>query len=140
MKDKIFLDTNVLVYLQNHLEPQKQLHCRNALNALESKAVFVLSTQVLQEFYVIMTRKMEANPVQVKSVIQHFRKFEVVLIDGDAITNAIDLSILNQLSFWDSLVITAAQKANCSRILTENLNDEQIIGGLQISNPFNLSF
>lgn len=138
MKDKIFLDTNILVYLQNHSEPQKQIHCRKVLNALEAKTAFVLSTQVLQEFYMVMTRKLGADPVQIKSIIQQFRKFEVVLIDGDVIVGAIDLSVLNQISFWDALIVAAAQKANCSTVLTEDLNEGQNIGGVRIVNPFHL--
>lgn len=136
MKDKVFLDTNFLVYLQNHREPQKQAHCRTQLAAWSSRAGVVISTQVMQEFFVVMTKKMEADPVQVKNVIQLFRQFEVVLIDMDTITHAIDLSVVNQLSFWDALVISAALKAHCSAVLTEDLNNGQIISGVRIINPF----
>ncbi len=139
MKDKIFLDTNFLVYLQNHNEPKKQVHCRALLSSFQDNSAFVISTQVLQEFYIVMTRNLAMDPVQVKSVIRLFRQFEVVLIDPDSISNAIDLSILNQTSFWDALIITAAQKANCSSVLTEDLNDGQTIGGVRILNPFKIS-
>lgn len=138
MKDKIFLDTNFLVYLQNQSEPEKQAHCRAVLQTLAAKDVMVLSTQVLQEFYVVMTRKMAAEPVQVKGIIQLFRQFEVVTIDAEAISQAIDLSILQQISFWDALIVTAAHRANCSIVLTEDLNAGQNISGVRIVNPFDL--
>lgn len=138
MKDKIFLDTNFLVYLQNQSEPEKQAHCRAVLQTLAAKDVMVLSTQVLQEFYVVMTRKMGAEPVQVKGIIQLFRQFEVVTIDAEAISQAIDLSILQQISFWDALIVTAAHRANCSIVLTEDFNAGQNIAGVRIVNPFDL--
>ena len=136
MKDKVFLDTNFLVYLQNHQEPQRQEHCRSQLTAWSARAGIVISTQVVQEFFIVMTKKMGADPVQVKNVIQLFRQFEIVLIDPDTITHAIDISVVNQLSFWDALIVSSAIKANCTTVLTEDLNSGQVIGGVRITNPF----
>lgn len=139
MKDKVFLDTNFLVYLQNHLDPQRQMHCRRLLVSRAGDTTFCLSTQVLQEFYVVMTKKLGADPVKVKNVIQLFQQFETVLIDPGIILHAIDLAVLNQTSFWDALIISAAHKANCSTIWTEDLNHGQIISGMRIINPFSIA-
>ncbi|MCC7507700.1 MAG: PIN domain-containing protein [Saprospiraceae bacterium] len=139
MKDKIFLDTNFLVYLQNSNEPEKQKHCRALIKHLASKSTIVLSTQVIQEFYVVMTRKMGADPVLVKGLLQLFRQFEIVTIDLESISQAIDFSIIHQLSFWDALIVSAAQKANCSTLFTEDLNSGQIMAGIKIINPFTIS-
>ena len=139
MKDKIFLDTNFLVYLQNNNELDKQKHCRALIQHLATQSTIVLSTQVIQEFYVVMTRKMGVEPVLVKGLLQLLRQFEIVTVDFDSITNAIDFSIIHQLSFWDALIISSAQKANCSTVITEDLNSGQVVAGIKIVNPFTLS-
>jgi predicted nucleic acid-binding protein len=136
MKDKYFLDTNFLVYLQNHLEPEKQIHCRTLLGKLASQNRFVISTQVIQEFYVVMTRKLSANPVKVKAVALKFLAFEISTVEVETVLRAMDLSILNQISLWDALIFSTAQQAGCTAVLTEDLNPGQVIGGVRVINPF----
>jgi predicted nucleic acid-binding protein len=96
----------------------------------------VISTQVLQEFYVAATKKFNANPVLIKEILYSFEKFEVVQITTEMIKEAIDVSLLNKISFWDALIITAAESAKCNAILTEDLNAGQLIKGIKIVNPF----
>ena len=86
-----------------------------------------------------MTRKMGVEPVLVKGLLQLLRQFEIVTVDFDSTTNAIDFSIIHQLSFWDALIISSAQKANCSTVITEDLNSGQVVAGIKIVNPFTLS-
>ncbi len=135
-KDKIFIDTNVLVYTQNDKEKEKQLICRKVLSGLIDKNLLVISTQVMQEYYNVATQKMRLEKLYVKRTIEMFDIYEIITIQPLIIFQAIDIQILHQLSFWDSLIISAAKSANCSMVLTEDMNDGQIIEGVKIQNPF----
>ena len=73
----------------------------------------VISTQVIQEFYVVATAKLHVNPLLVKQVIHTFENMEVVTIGRDHINEAIDTSVKNKISFWDALVVVAAESAKC---------------------------
>jgi predicted nucleic acid-binding protein len=96
----------------------------------------VISTQILQEFYVASTSKLGVDALLAKSIVHSFENMEVVQVDPLLIGEAIDVSILNQISFWDALVIAAAESAKCSILYSENLNRGQIIRGVRIENPF----
>ena len=135
-KGKIFIDTNVLVYTQNDKEREKQLICRNVLSSLIEKSLLVISTQVMQEYYNVATQKMRLEKLYVKRTIEMFDVYEIVTIKPSIIFQAIDIHILHQLSFWDSLIISAAKSANCTMVLTEDMNDGQVIEGLRIQSPF----
>jgi len=138
MKGKIFIDTNILVYAQNDLEKEKQQICRSVLNHLIDHNRLVISTQIIQEFYNVSTLKLGLDKLFVKNTIKQFDFHETILPQPTIILQAIDIQILNQLSFWDSLVISAAKSANCSFILTEDMNDWQVIDGIKIQSPFTL--
>ena len=132
---KVFIDTNILVYAMDKFHPEKQSYCRDLLNSLNVKLRGVISTQVMQEFYVTATKKLGAKPLVVKDLLNTFERFETVLITPEIIKEAVDCSILNRLSFWDSLIVSAAESANCERLWTEDLNHGQIIRGVCIENP-----
>ena len=136
MKDKFFIDTNILIYTQNDKEKKKQLTCRNVLSNIIQKNHLVISTQVMQEYYNFATLKLGLEKLYVKRTIEMFDVYEIVVIQPSIIYRAIDIQILNQLSFWDSLIISAAISANCSMVLTEDMNDGQVIEGVKILNPF----
>jgi predicted nucleic acid-binding protein len=132
---KIFLDTNILVYCMDDSDKKRKSRCRNLIKALTGHVHGVISTQVLQEFYVTATKKLRADPLTVKDILHSFRRFETVIVTPDTIRDAIECSLVNRLSFWDSLIVTAAESANCERLWTEDLNDGQIIRGVRIENP-----
>ena len=136
MKGKIFVDTNILVYAQNNAEREKQVACRKVLEALIHTNLLVISTQVIQEFYNVATQKLGLDKLFVKNTIEMFGVYETVTIPPPIIFQAIDIHILNQLSFWDSLILSAAKSANCSMVLTEDMNDGQVINGIKIQSPF----
>ena len=136
MKGKVFIDTNILIYTQNDKEKKKQLTCRNVLSNIIQKNHLVISTQVMQEYYNVATLKLGLEKLYVKRTIEMFDVYEIVVIQPSIIYRAIDIQILNQLSFWDSLIISAAISANCSMVLTEDMNDGQVIEGVKILNPF----
>jgi predicted nucleic acid-binding protein len=95
----------------------------------------VISTQVLQEFYVASTRKLGTDPLIAKDILRTLERFETVVISPMLIREAVDCSILNHLSFWDALIIVAAESAHCETLWTEDLNHGQIIRGVRIENP-----
>ena len=132
---KSFVDTNILVYSLDAHNPEKQAKCRDLLRSLTSDDKGVISTQVMQEFYVAATKKMGADALIVKDILHAFERFEVVIINPSMIKNAIDCSIINRLSFWDALIIVAAETARCEILWTEDLNDGQIIHGVRVHNP-----
>ena len=96
----------------------------------------VISIQVLQEYYVTATRKMGVAPLAAKSVVQSSRMFEVVQLSPDLIEQAIDRSVLSQLSFWDALIVAASAASGCTTIYSDDLNAGQVIGGVKVVNPF----
>lgn len=96
---KVFLDTNVLVYAQDLDVPDKRQRSRELIAAVVASGSGVISTQVLQEFYVTATRIMGVAPLAAKSVVQSFCIFEIVQLSPDLIERAIDRSVLSQLSF-----------------------------------------
>ena len=133
---KSFIDTNVLIYAQDPRSPAKQQRSRELLGSLEHDGSGVLSTQVLQEFYVITTSRFALPPLVAKRMVQELQIFEVVPVAPHLIERAIDTSILNQISFWDGLIVAAAESAHCSLLLTEDLNNGQMIDGVRVENPF----
>jgi predicted nucleic acid-binding protein len=133
---KIFIDTNILVYALDQADPVKQERARFLLQSLQGDNSGVISTQVLQEFYIVCTKKIHLDPLLVKSIIHSFRNYETVVICPELIQDAIDCSILNQVSFWDALIIVSAESACCEKIWTEDLNPGQVIRGIKIENPF----
>lgn len=96
----------------------------------------VISTQVLQEFYVAVTRKLGVEALAAKSMLNTFSALETVIVDPELIKDAVDCSILSQLSFWDGLVVVSAEKSKSAELWSEDLNEGQVIRGVRIWNPF----
>jgi predicted nucleic acid-binding protein len=136
MSEKIFFDTNILVHALDNGDGKKRKRARQILREAGESNCGVLSTQVLQEFYVVTTKKIGLDPLAAKEIIRHFQNFETVVITTQLIAEAIDCSVLNRISFWDSLIVVAAESALCGAILSEDLSDGQIIRGVRIKNPF----
>ena len=109
---KVFLDTNILVYSLDQTDPEKRHRCRELIKGLTAENLGVISTQVLQEFYVASTSKLGADPLIIKDILRSLERFETVIITPFLIKEAIDCSITNRLSFWDALIVVAAESAN----------------------------
>ena len=135
---KIFLDTNILIYTLDTHDLRKQDHCRSLLRTIQNKNNGVISTQIMQEFYVVATKKLSVKPQIAKNILHSFENFEVVQINPPLIQQAIDCSIIHQLSFWDALIIVCAEGAKCDQLWTEDLNSGQVIRGVKIENPINM--
>jgi predicted nucleic acid-binding protein len=135
MMSKIFIDTNILVYAMDGGSPVKQERCREQLKSLKDDVRGVISTQVMKEFYVATTKKLGADALIAKDILHRFERFEIVMITPEIIKDSIDCSIINRLSFWDSLIVVSAESARCAKLWTEDLNHGQIIRGVRIENP-----
>lgn len=133
---KIFIDTNILVYTVDKNDIGKQEQARRTIKKIVADHYPVISTQVIQEFYVATTLKLKADPVIIKSIIHNFSNMEIVGNDLGLIEQAIDISVMSKISFWDSLIIAAAEKSNCEYVLSEDLNTGQIFRGIKVVNPF----
>ena len=135
MPGRVFIDSNVLAYAQDARSAAKQRASRALISALAGSGDGVISTQVLQEFYVTATRKLGEPPLVAKGVLKTLAVFEIVQVSPMLIQEAVDCSILNQLSFWDSLILAAAAAAGCSTVYSEDLNPGQSILGVTVKNP-----
>ena len=132
---KVFLDANILVYAQDKDSPAKRRRSREVIADLAAAGSGVISTQVLQEFYVTATRKLGVEPLAAKGILRTFSIFEIAQTSPELIDEAIDCSILNKISFWDALIVAAASATGCGTIYTEDLNPGQVIQGVRIENP-----
>ena len=137
-EDKIFLDTNILVYAYDISSGKKHNTARNIVTDLWNSRTGALSVQVLQEFFVSITKKIP-NPLDVKTasdIIRDFLLWEIIDNDGELLLAAMDIQARYLYSFWDSLIIAAAVKSGASVLLTEDLKNGQIIEDVMIKNPF----
>ena len=134
---KIFLDSNILVYFVDEHDSKKQKIAEKLIkNSVEMKTG-VLSTQSLQEFYSVVTRKSLCSKEQAKTIVEKFRNtLPITQISVSHILKAIDISIQTQFSFWDSLIISAAHSSGCVIVYSEDMSHNQIVNGVKIINPF----
>jgi len=132
---KIFIDTNILVYSIDQKNEDKKQKSRRTLKKIIESHQPVISTQVIKEFYVVSTNKLKADPIVVKNIIHNFHNMEIVNNDLELIEQAIDISVISQLSFWDALIIAAAEKANCEFVFSEDLSSGQTYRGVMVVNP-----
>jgi predicted nucleic acid-binding protein len=137
MTDKIFVDTNILVYAHDVDDRSKQAVARDALRGLWNDATGVISPQVLQEFYVSVTRKIAA-PISKEAARQVISAYAIWCIDVTSADVAAALRIEDdaKIGFWDALIIASAAKAGATKLLTEDLNPGQVVAGIMIENPF----
>jgi predicted nucleic acid-binding protein len=133
-----FVDTNVLVYAHDRSETRKQPVAQALLDGLWRTRNGVLSTQVLQEFYVVATRKFDP-PMRrsaARGIVALYGEWPIVGVDVALVLAASKLEERHSFSFWDALVVEAARRCGATRLLTEDLQDGRRIGGVSIENPF----
>lgn len=136
MSARSFFDTNVLVYADDQGAPAKQRRALDLVAEHRRAGTGVVSLQVLQEYFVTVTRKLRVEPRIARRKVELLAEFDVAAPDIADILAAIDLHRLHGLSFWDALILRAATQTGCSVVLTEDLQDQQEINGLRIVNPF----
>lgn len=138
MKDKIFVDTNVLIYLISN-ETDKRNKCRSLFGRLETEAKLVWSTQVVQEFVNVCRMKFAHDPSLIKEFLNEFEHLKLVQNSYDTIMTALEIQKDHKISFWDSLIVAAAKQGKCSMVLSEDLNPSQLISGIKVVSPFDFN-
>lgn len=136
MSGRTFLDTNVLVYAVDADHPRRQERALEIL--LDAGAEHVLSTQVLMEFYVTVTRKL-VRPLpeaQATTRVQELSTLHVVMPDASMVHRALKMSRKHSIPPWDALIVRSAMESQCSTLLTEDLQHGQGFGNLRVVNPF----
>lgn len=131
-----FVDTNVLVYADAADEPVKQRQALALIRALLQRGDGVLSTQVLQEFVNVALRKLRLPAPLIHERLALYRRFDVVPTNVDAIAAALTLTAAHSLSFYDALIVQAAQRGGCAQLWSEDLQTGARLGGVVIVNPF----
>ena len=138
MSDKVFVDTNILIYAYDLDAGQKNAISSAAIKDLWKNRSGIISIQVLQEFYVNVTRKIP-NPLskpKAREIIENYLAWDVELNEVITILAASEIEERYNLSFWDALIVAAACNAKADKIITEDLNHGQRIEGILIENPF----
>ncbi|MBP5447890.1 MAG: PIN domain-containing protein [Treponema sp.] len=134
---KVFFDSNILVYYADESDARKQKIAMALIKDAIDSGNGVISTQCLQEFYNVVTKKLLCDKERAKEMVKMFSdNIPVVKISVPLILAAVDISIKSQFSFWDSLILSAADDTGCATVYSEDLNDQQIVGGARIQNPF----
>jgi predicted nucleic acid-binding protein len=138
MSDNIFLDTNILVYAFDASDEKKHQTATNIVNEAFRLKNGVISTQVLKEFFVTVTKKIpgKLDITEAKHIIEKLAFLEVVETTVPLIFLGIDIHKTHPISFWDALIIAAAKVSNCKRLISEDLSSDSTIKGIRIKNPF----
>lgn len=133
-----FVDTDVLVYARDSSEPEKQKRAHAWLESLWRNQSGQLSFQVLQEYYVTVTQKLEPglSTNDARDDVRAFYAWQPRVIDRTVIASAWDVQDRFGLSWWDSVIVAAAQVCDCDHLLTEDLPHQQNLDGLMVVDPF----
>ncbi len=141
MSDRYFVDTNILMYAHDTAAGDKHARAKALVEELWQNRSGALSTQILQELAVNLRRKAK-NRLDAKAtrdVVSDYLAWHVVVTGGDSILEAIDLESRYQISFWDALVIQAAQVSGAEILYSEDLSDGQTYGSVRVINPLRSS-
>ena len=137
MSGKVFVDTNILIYAHDLDSGVKHETAAALLRQLWEEKTGILSTQVIQEFYVNITRKIPhpLSPAQARELIDNYFAWPVIINGTETIRRASEIEERYRLSFWDALIIAAAVQANADRVISEDFSTGAMIEGLLIVNP-----
>ncbi len=132
------VDTNVLLHSEDRADAVKHQAARAWLHELWVRRCGRISTQVLNEFYVIATRKLQpAMPAgDARAEVRRYQRWNPWVCDHATVENAWAIESRFRLSWWDALIVASAQQQGCSYLLTEELGHDQQIDGVRIVNPF----
>jgi predicted nucleic acid-binding protein len=133
---RAFLDTNVLVYADDADAGPKRTKAQALVVSALANGDAVISTQVLQEYFAVATRKLSVAAEAAQKKVEVLAALVAVTIDADHVIESIKLHRLYNLSFWDALIVHAARRAGCDRLITEDLQAGQRIEGVEIVDPF----
>jgi predicted nucleic acid-binding protein len=137
MSEKYFIDTNILIYAHDRTTGIKHERARQLIESLWTSGQGVLSTQVLQELCVNLRRKV-ANPLPVEEIrrlVQDYLSWEIVVNSADAVLQALEIEVRYKTSFWDALILQAAEQSGAAVLYSEDLAIRQKYGTVQVVNP-----
>jgi predicted nucleic acid-binding protein len=138
-RNRAFFDTNLFVYLFDRDDPSRQQRAAELVAAHEQQDSIVISTQVLQEFFAVVTRKpaVRLSFARARREVERLATLDPVVVDPRLVLAAIDRSEAARLSIWDSLIVEAALRADCAVLYSEDLqHDRTIDNRLRVVNPF----
>ena len=138
MSDKYFVDTNILMYAHDKAAGAKHERAKALVEELWRDRTGVVSTQVLQELSVNLRKKVR-QPVDAKAtrdIVADYLAWQVIVNGGEAILDALDIEKRYQISFWDALIVQAAQSSGAEVLYSEDLADGQRYASIQVLNPF----
>jgi predicted nucleic acid-binding protein len=136
MSARSFFDTNVLIYADDQAAPGKQRRALELIAKYRRERTGVVSMQVLQEYFVTVTRKLHVDAAVARRKVELLAEFDVVSPDLADILAAIDLHRLHGFSFWDALVLRAAKQSACTVLFSEDVQAGREIDGVRIVDPF----
>ncbi|HET7106779.1 MAG TPA: PIN domain-containing protein [Candidatus Acidoferrum sp.] len=138
MSGKAFVDTNILLYAHDLADSAKNAIAVDLLTQLWNDNIGVTSTQVLQEFAVNLQRRitLSLTPQEVRARIVLYLDWEVVVIGKGAVLRGLDAKERYKISFWDAMIVQAAESAGCEVLYSEDLSHGQEYGGVLVVNPF----
>jgi predicted nucleic acid-binding protein len=136
MPARSFFDTNVLIYADDKADPAKQQRALDLVAEHRRARTGVVSLQVLQEYFVTVTRKLSVDARVARRKVELLAEFDVATPEVADILAAIDLHRLHEFSFWDALILRAAKQAGCSVLFSEDMQGARDIDGVRIVNPF----
>jgi predicted nucleic acid-binding protein len=137
MKDKVFVDTNILVYAHDRSTGRKHNRAKALVEEIWHAGNGVISTQVLQELCVSLRKKAQ-QPLptdELRRLVQDYLSWEVVVNTADSTLQALDLELRFRISFWDALIVHAADTAGAAVLYSEDLSPGQNLGALRVVNP-----
>jgi predicted nucleic acid-binding protein len=136
MSARSFLDTNILIYTDDKSALPKHRIAMELVATHRREGTGVVSLQVLQEYFVTITRKLHVDAQIARRKVQLLAEFDVATPDVADILAAIDLHRLHGLSFWDALILRTAKQSGCNMVLSEDMQHARDIEGLRVVNPF----
>jgi predicted nucleic acid-binding protein len=138
MSGKAFVDTNILLYAHDVSDPAKNRKAVELLTQLWADGNGVLSTQVLQEFAANLQRRISLSMTyaEVRRRIELYLEWKVVVNGGGSVLRGLEFKERNQISFWDAMIVQAAESAGCEVLYSEDLSHGQEYGGVLVVNPF----
>lgn len=134
----VFVDTNVLVYARDASEPEKQPVAMNWLEALWGAREGRISVQVLQEFYVTVTAKLDPGlpEDQARADVRRLHVWDPLSIDASLLEDAWQIQDRYSFALWDATIVAAARRLGCRHLLTEDLQADQDLDGVLVIDPF----
>jgi predicted nucleic acid-binding protein len=136
MSVRSFFDTNVLIYADDKAAPAKQRQSLDLLAEHRRARSGVVSLQVLQEYFVAVTKKLRVDAPIARRKVELLAEFDVATLVVADILAAIDMHRLHAFSFWDALILQAAKQSGCSVLFSEDMQHAREINGVRVVNPF----